>query len=235
MTSINSIKPDNTNYTIETLLGSDVSSIKTKFGTVLNTYMESYNSTTPKGSSISDDNRNNVYAVLNNIKLSLSNPQRKYFNGAFVDLGTNDKCYNESTNETANITPINCSKLQGINAEIASKNTTLLTKSQRTNVIMKQQQLIEQNEKDILSRQAQYTMAIERNKHRRRLIISVAILNTLLILFYYLMVKPSKFTESTTSTLPLPSAPLTTIPTASTSYSNIGQPQTRSSMLGRFF
>jgi hypothetical protein len=215
MTSIDNINTNNNSYKITSLLGSDLSGIRTTFNAVIKTYKDAHNS-----NSTTDTIRTNVYGVLDNIKLTLSNPQRKYVNNAFVNLETTDKCY-------GNTTLINCPKLQEINAEITDKTIQILTKSQRTNVIMKQQQQIEQNEKDILSRQAQYTMAIERNKHRRRLIISVAILNTLLILFYYLMVKPTKFTEPSTSiplSAPMPSAPL------SSSYGNIGQPKPSSSM-----
>jgi len=56
---------------------------------------------------------------------------------------------------------------------------------------------IETNKSILLSRQAQYDMAIKRNRHRRDMIVTVAGLNTLLLGLYYLLIKdPPAIIES---------------------------------------
>lgn len=70
------------------------------------------------------------------------------------------------------------------------KLTTADNKSANAELqINKNNETINKNEKLLSSREEQYQLALERNAHRRKMVIMLAILNTLFLLIYYFVTK----------------------------------------------
>lgn len=82
----------------------------------------------------------------------------------------------------------NCSRMLQIRKDILDLTTETQSSSNIPVMLSTQSKTINKNKEILLTRKAQYEMAVQRNEHRRKMILTVASLNTLLLLFYYMMV-----------------------------------------------
>jgi len=193
----------NQSYTPDVLKGKTISELE---ALLTNLYEKKYMFYKRNNVPIAAEDMSRIRDALKNMKDVLSSDQKyddklNTFTSAFS--ATDDKSALCSSNRPGGTL---CSKLFTLKNDIQLAKNTIAAGSKGSVDILKQTEEITNNRKHIISRQAQYTMAVERNKHRRRLIISVAILNTLLVIFYYLMVKPTNFNlvTSTPSTGSIP-------------------------------
>lgn len=190
MTSIFSESTYNNSYTVDNLRGKSIQDLESSF---TNVYEKIYMYARRNNVPIQQADMTRINQALINLKdvIGSSRMYETSTNGYTKPFTQNDKKHElcSNTRDGGSV----CSMLHTIRQSIESSKQEIAKKSTGSFDILNQTQQITENKKNIISRQAQYTMAIEKNKHRRRLIISVAILNTLLIIFYYLMVKPTNF------------------------------------------
>jgi plasmid maintenance system antidote protein VapI len=90
-----------------------------------------------------------------------------------------------------------CSRMQQIRKDIADLNAEASSRTDITKDIAIQSKTINKNKEMLLTRKAQYDMAVQRNEHRRKMVLTVASLNTLLLLFYYMLVSDAPTQPST--------------------------------------
>jgi hypothetical protein len=104
-----------------------------------------------------------------------------------------DKAYNDLTEMWAHLYAILDTMKSKVNqykrVDVNKMNMSDDTIDKAKTEIILDQDKINDNKKVISSREQQYQLAIERNAHRRKMIVMLAILNTIFLLTYYFITK----------------------------------------------
>jgi hypothetical protein len=128
----------------------------------------------------------NIKAIINSIGSYTNIPETTEFR-------MTDKAYNELSSMWTYVYNIldamttKANKLGDIKRDKLMVADTNIDKAKKE--IDTHQELINDNKKEISSRERQYELAIERNAHRRRMVIMLAILNTIFLMIYYFVTK----------------------------------------------